>query len=324
MEVLITDEAGAPLEGATLHVSIWEIDDKDDFPNRDYVADAHGKMQVSLPVRLRILRIWPNKPGYVPEFLNFSEGTHDDGQLIPDKFHFKLARGTKLGGTVVDESGDPIAGVAVNVSVEVREPAWGKNPDPMISTWLTDSDFGEGSVMTDKEGRWSIDNAPGQVGAKDFEFRTKFMHPEFIRDTRWGELQGKQGVTTTQLRDASARIVLRRGIPVTGTVVDASDKPVRAGIVIWNERPYWADGTNETRLETSGLFKTIPLSPGKYPITVVAPGYRPERRIVTVDKSLEAQRFVLQPGKRLIMKVVDTPEPTTRGSIFGTGRRTMR
>jgi thiol-disulfide isomerase/thioredoxin len=76
--------------------------------------------------------------------------------------------------------------------------------------------------------------------------------------------------------------------------------------VIWNERPYWADGTNETRLETSGHFKTIPLSPGKYPITVVAQGYRPEQRIVTVDKSLEAQRFVLQPGKRLIMKVVDT------------------
>ena len=157
--------------------------------------------------------MWPAKSGFVPQFVNFPEGAHEDGRLIPDRYDFRLARGTTLSGTVLDEDGKPLPGVAVDVSVDVDEPTWGAKPKPMVSTWLTDDDFNGGSMITDKDGKWSLHEAPGPQGGKDYEFRLKFTHKDYISDSRWGELQKEQNITTAALRDGSAqrRARSRRG-----------------------------------------------------------------------------------------------------------------
>ncbi|MGE0378930.1 MAG: M56 family metallopeptidase, partial [Planctomycetaceae bacterium] len=307
MEVQITDEAGTPLAGANLHVSMWFVKGyKSDLPrNRDVQTDANGVVRFEIPRRLYILRLWPAKPGYVPEFLNFGQGTHDEGKGIPDHYKFQLAKGTELSGQVVDENGEPIKGVTVDVKVEVPEPAWGRKPDPMISTWLTDTDFTAGPVVTGEDGKWKINNAPAKGDREKFEFKLKLTHPTYVRDKEWGDVQNQQGVTTAMLRDGSARIVLSRGVPVIGTVVDAAGNPVTPGLVIWNDDPYLAEGVNETEIDAFGRFQTLPLSPGEYPVTVIAPGFRPVRRMVAVDKSMEELRFEMQPGRRLALRIVD-------------------
>lgn len=307
MEVLVTDEQDQPLAGSKVFMSVWS-DDRDvrkKYPSRDFTADEHGVAQFKLPRHIRILRLWPSQKGYVPLFLNFAEGTHEDGKLIPDRYHFKLARGTKLSGMIVDEQGAPIPGVKVDVRVDVHEPAWGEHPDPMISTRLTDSDFNEGAAVTDDHGRWSIDNAPAKSSDTDFEFALMMEHDDYVRDSAWGELQVAQGVTTPMLRDGSARIVLPRGVAVAGTVVDQHGAPVSKGLVIWNDDPYLAAGVNETQIDDAGRFKTIPLSPREYPITVAAPGFQPEQHKVRVEPGMMPLDFTLKPGHRLAMKIVD-------------------
>lgn len=307
MEVLVTDEQDTPLPGARVHLGLWPKDPsvRSRYPNRDFFADEQGVARIKLPRGINILRLWPHVAGYVPEFVNFAEGTHDEGKLIPDRYHFQLARGTTLSGTVVGESGAPIAGVKVDVRVELNEPAWGPQPDPIISTWLTDSDFQDGSAITDENGRWSIANAPASADARDFDFQLKLQHDDYVRDSHWGELQRAQGVTTAMLRDGSARIVLNRGVPITGTVVDESGVPVAKGLVIWDDDPYLAMGVNEAPIDESGKFQTIPLPPRKYPITVVAPGFQPDQQMVTVSQGLAPLEFKLKPGKRLAMRIVN-------------------
>ena len=114
MRIRVLDEKGKPLLNATVYKSVWEIDDKDKFPNKEYQTDEQGEVDIKLPKQIRILRLWPSKPGYVGQFLNFAKGTHRLGELIPDSYEFRLQPGNRLSGLVVDTNGDPIVDAKVS------------------------------------------------------------------------------------------------------------------------------------------------------------------------------------------------------------------
>jgi uncharacterized GH25 family protein/thiol-disulfide isomerase/thioredoxin len=302
MTIRVLNENGQPFSDVNLHVSIWEIADTNDYPNRDYTTNSDGEVAIAIPRRLRILRLWPSKPGYVPQFVNFAEGTHQEGRLIPDEYEFQLQPGHRLSGLVVDAAGNPIAGAKVQVRVEVPEPFWDADPEPMISTWLAED---EGAAVTDEDGRWEIANAPAPRDGSDYEFQLQVTHPEFAGDTRWGELQEQQGITTAELRAGKARLTLHRGIAITGIVTGPGGEPVTKGLVIWDDRPYWATGVNETQIDPLGRYETLRLAPGEYPVTVMAPGYAPEQRTIQVSQSLQDVDFQLKPGNPIKLKIVD-------------------
>ena len=306
MQVFIRDENGRPLEGARLHVGVWYTKDYQGARvPKDHQTNADGLVSLRIPRRLFILRMWASKSSHVPEFVNFAQGTHDEGIRIPDQFEFKLARGTELSGKIVDESGQPIAGAKVQVMVEVREPMWTVNPKPMISTWLTDEDFDQGPRVTDEQGIWKTGNAPAAIDGKDFDLRLMVTHPNYAGDTKWGELQSQQKVTTAMLRDGSAKIILKRGAPLVGKVVDPAGNPIKKGIVVWHDSPYHGPGNHEVEIEATGRFETDPLAPGEHPITIVAPGFCPQRQTVLVNQTTGEKRFELQPGNRLVLKIVN-------------------
>jgi hypothetical protein len=71
-------------------------------------------------------------------------------------------------------------------------------------------------------------------------------HRDYSSDYDWGAMQDEQGVTMEQLRNETAVIVMRRGIPVTGTVRDAEGKPVKQALVVWGDDPYQQEGKQET------------------------------------------------------------------------------
>ena len=309
MSILITDETGKPLADAKLYIGVWYVEGyAGEKAPKEYFTDSQGRIELTLPRRLQILRLWASKPGFVPLFVNFAEGKHEEGLLIPDEYKFKLEKGRQLSGRVVDDGGNPISGATVQVMADINEPAWGKSPKPMISTWLTDSDFNSPAPVTDSNGYWSITNAPAspEEGKKDFEFRLQVTHPEFAGDTRWGELQQKQGVTTEKLRSGDATLTLKRGLQISGSVVGPDGKPVSKGWVVWSDEPYFNDGVLEGEIKADGTFLTPPLHPGEYPITIVAPGFAAQRRMVQAGRDSDNLRFELKAGKRIEIKIVDS------------------
>lgn len=314
MAVRVLDETGRPIPEANVHVSVWELEPTDkQFPNRDFTTNDQGLAEIEIPRRLRILRIWPSKAGYVPQFLNFAQGTHEEGRLIPDAYEFKLQPGHRLSGLVVDVDGDPIANAKVQVKVEFEKPFWGVAPKPIVSTWLAN---GEDAAVTGQDGRWEITNAPAPTGNPGYQFRLQVTHPEFAGDTRWGELQAAQGITTEQLRAGTAKLHMDRGIAISGSITGPDGKPVTKGLVIWNDEPYRATGVNETQIDASGRYKTKRLAPGDYPLTVVAPDFAPDRRTVQVSQSLQDVDFQLEPGNSIRIKIVDpSGKPIPRASV---------
>jgi len=301
LTVTILDHNNRPLQGASIYVSDWELPGEKDFPNRNYTTDENGRTQVSLPRRLSILRMWPKKEGYVPQFIGFEEADHEQEPYIPESLEFRLQPGTELRGRIVDEQGQPIAGATVQVKVEVEETGDGLSP------WLTTEDVNSPTPTTDADGHWLIKNAPAvrDKAGDDFEFKLQVTHPEFAGDTSWGGLQRKQGITTPALRSGSAVMKLESGVAVEGLVTGPDGKPIAKGLVIWDDDPYFATGENETAIAPSGRYQTKHLAPGKYPITAVAPGFAPEQKIVEVTRDLAALNFQLEPGSPIQIQVVD-------------------
>ena len=305
LEVLITDEDGNPLPAATVQASYWCVEGGKAYPTRTFAVDESGLARVPRPRRLDILRLWPDAAKYVPQFLGFESGTHDEGAKIPGRLHFRLARGTIVGGRIVDEAGRPIAGARVEVSLSHSDRSTtGWNDEPKTSTWLTDE---TSAPVTDADGRWAIDNAPARPhdDRADHDFLLKVTCDGFASDTTWGEHQRAQGITTKMLRDGEATIKFERGVVIEGTVVDAAGNPVSRGLVIWNDDPYLAQGVNEVEIDRDGRFKTLPLSPGEYPITVAAPGYAPDRLMVRAAPGMQPLRLEVMSGKKLTIQIVD-------------------
>lgn len=309
MLVRVVDRSGNPLPDARIHVSIWEMRGaKRKYPNKDYTTDKEGLVKVARPERLQIMRMWPAKEGYVPQFINFARGSHEEGRLIPDEYEFRLQKGHRLSGRVVDDFGKPISNAKVQVKVDVDERSWGTQSSPIISTWLTDRDFNSPPPVTDSEGRWSIPNAPAppEGGKKDYQFHLQVTHPDYAGDTRWGELQQQQNITTQDLRSGDATLILRQGLTFSGRITDPDGEPVTKGLVIWNADPYTADGVNETQIDDSGHYESKRLAAGEYPITVLAPGFSPWQKTVDLSQGLGDLDIQLEPGHSLQIEFVDT------------------
>ncbi len=317
MRVRIVDADGEPINDASVFVNIIDLDRSDKFPNKSYQSNPQGEVDFRLPSKVGLLRIWPSKPGYVPQFLNFGDANQNVIKGIPGSYTFFMQRGVRLGGTVVDENNQPIAGASVQVKVEVSQPLEASKPEPIISTWLAS---GDDAVITDQEGRWEILNAPAKREGRDFEFRLQVTHPEFAGDTFWGELQLQQGVTTKQLRSKTAKIKLGPGLRIHGKITGPSGELVTDGLVVWDDRPYWAVGTNEVAIDESGNYKSLPLGPGEYPVTVLAPGFAPQQFKFQLDASSKSLDFQLKLGHPITLEIVDQAGEPVPDAYVGIGQ----
>lgn len=303
IEVRVTNEQGEPLAEASVRTSVWLPKGRRGPPNREYVTNQQGVATIEVPRRLRILRVWTRTPHHVPAFWGFEEDRHDEGRGIPDRLDFRLAAGTRLSGTVVDENGAPVAGVRVEVMLLLKSAAQDEAPRQSVDAWLADGDSLGVVPITDAEGHWELDNAPRQEGDQDHHFQLRLTHDDHVWEPRFGELQRRQGLASSALRDGSAKLVLQRGARIRGSVVGPNGEPVERGLVIWSDRRFRRAGEQETRIEAGGHFETATLPLGEHELTIVAPGYAPQRWRASADPIGADTRIVLARGERLELRL---------------------
>ncbi len=291
--VRVVDSNGKPVAGVTVHRSVWT--DEKFKANADFITNVDGAATVSLPHTIDILRLWASKETYVPLFVNWEPGQGAQ-TTIPNQFTFTLSKGTQIGGFVVNEAGEPLEGARVEVMVDSGNDRTGH---VMVSTWLAD---GSDARITDHRGFWSLDNVPA---GSDEGLRIKVSHPGYINDKNWGTLQKAQGVIEAQLRQQTAKIVMSRGIVVSGAITDPKGMPIPNAVVVWGEDPYRDEGSQEVHTDARGIYQFPPLPAGPLTVTVIAPGWSPEMREIVVAPALSPQDFKLQPGKPIRIQFVD-------------------
>jgi RNA polymerase sigma factor (sigma-70 family) len=309
LRVVVLDPAGKPLEGAKVHSSIW-THEPNFKANHDYLTDAEGVAKIELPKSYYILRIWASKKTYVSMFSHWEQADLASGVKVPAEYKIWLETPTSIGGRILDEQDTPIVGAKVQVAVEKSSGPVKGDGRIGYDTWVAE---GNDAVLSDANGRWHLDNVPNQ---RDTEFRLLVIHDDFISDTAWRGLQKLAGTTSAQLFDKTSVIRMKKGVRVAGQVTDPQGKPIKGAIVVRGNDPYFSSTVDEFLTDADGKFLLPAMQPAEMAVTVVAPGFAPQLRHVTLKDGLPAQDFQMQPGKPIRLKFVDASgKPMTRVGV---------
>lgn len=298
MRIRVVDKLGQPIAKARIHASVW-TKEKDFKKNRYYTADEQGQATIDLPATLEIVRVWASAKGYAPMFAQLWPQAPIDAHPLPEEFTYEMKQGTTMGGIVKDDQGQPIRGVRVEVRYASGAVGGDTRPPAGYNMHLA---YGITSKITDAGGRWRLDNVPP---GDDVKVRVKLSHREYINDSGWGGLQTEQRVSSAQLRDQSATIVMHSGVVVSGKLTDPDGNPVKDAVVIWGDRPYRQTGRQEVHSDKDGVYRFEPLPSGPMRITVVAQGWMPRMREIEIKPDLKPVDFRLNRGKTLRVKFVD-------------------
>jgi protocatechuate 3,4-dioxygenase beta subunit/thiol-disulfide isomerase/thioredoxin len=313
MRVVVLDPQGKPLAGANVHSGIW-TNEKGFKANHDYTTDAAGVAVVELPKTYYILRLWAAKKPFVAMFAGWEQNELASGRGVPAEYRMRLESAATAGGRVVDEQGKPITGA--KVEVRLAGDATPVHGDGRVR-YEGSLAYGSDAATTDAEGRWHIDNVPNSPRVK---LSLLVSHPDYVPDEVWERGQKAAAVTTAMLLKGTATLTLKGGVIVRGRVTDPAGGPVKDAIVVRGDDPYFASTPSKFPTDADGQFRLPALAPGETTLTVIARGWAPQLRKVTLRAGLPPQDFHMVPGKPIRLRVVDAAgKPVPRAYVSLTG-----
>lgn len=225
--------------------------------------------------------------------------------VIPAAYTLKLGEGITLGGTVVDETGQPVADAKLNF---YRFWSGGDSPNQIGEQ----PDFRTKTVATDAAGHWQLRGLPKEL-LENIGFNAK--HPDFV-ETNLNFRNSSADVS--KLRAGTHVLVLKRGHIVTGFVLDESDNPIKDARVRVGRIHY--PGTQETKTDAKGAFSVRNVVSGLQSFSVQATNFKPVVTNITVKPGIEAIVFRLGTGlnlRGLVKNETGEPLPGVRISVEG-------
>ncbi len=307
VRVIVLDSSGTPIEGAAISRSVW-TEQKDFKANEEYATTADGVAEVALPQTMRILRLWVRKDGFAGLFANWSAPATN---ALPQELRVVMEKGTTVSGIVVDSNGQPIT--AARIDAQLDEGGEQTNSETPFR-YIDDLDQNGEAVRSDEQGRWSLANVPP---GDDLKLLLRVRHPDYIQDEYYGKLAAASGVTTKQLREGTARIVMPRGEVVRGQIADEAGQPIPQAKVAWSRESKWM-ASNYTTADDQGKFQLPPMTNGKLFLAVAAKDKKPQFEQIDVTPAMPPVQIALEPGRELRLKIVDAqgqPIPEVRALI---------
>jgi len=288
-----------PLSDVTLTVRVSAENYKKQ-ESWDYKTDSQGSCRIKLPdYQIETLRLYPLKEGFVPLFIMW-RGIPTPPEL-PKIFTIAIEPSTTIGGVVREEQGEPIEGVAVGVYYRIDDPDAAENVNVEVLIFNTI----ETDIKTDKAGRWTFNKMPSEIDKN--ELRIFLTHPGYISDNLRPShipLPITRQPSIESLRDLSAVMVMKAGLEVAGKVTDKRGNPI-AGAKIYDTEGYWWRSTKPfAETDAQGQFQAN-TKPGAATLTVQAPGYAPDLKVVTIIAGMPPVEIRLEPGRIIEGKVTD-------------------
>ncbi len=273
------------------------------------VTDESGNCSFPLPLPGAgrfFYRIALTRPGYVPEYITWSQSQNDSIQDIPPQFTARMDRGVTIGGIVKNENGEPISGARVIFSG--LQPA---NASQRERTAIAPNYHSE---RTDAEGRWQNSEVP-----KDFRGLTfSVIHPDYVPAVFACEGGDVSDSAIAQRKESdflagTAVMQLTHGIELLGVVVDSSGKPVAQGTITRNHQ--WRDPAAALTTGEDGRFKITNLRPGDLILTFQASGLAAQTRQLTLSNGTPELKIEMKPGNVFQGQVVDESGKPIAGAL---------
>ncbi len=288
-------ETGLGIAGASVHTRFWhdaQIDRRDDF-----ATDFEGRCEIPLPdAELGRVDVGVLAAGYVQKFVSWYAFR---GDPIPSEYVLSLERGVSIGGWVRDEAGNPVAGAEISFQFAGVGDSDSREPQRERLGFLDDLV----AAKSDASGRWSCAIVPPKYG--DFSLKVKhaaFTVVGYNTDADDHNYVNAQRLRMGDLWAGNAVLVLKRGLSLSGVVVDDQQNPVPGAAVELGFFSGAPQPSAKTSVDGSFLFHNV--QAGEIPITATAEGFTPTRLEVHVAPETPPVNIQLNRGAVLRLRVV--------------------
>lgn len=305
MWIYAVDENDDPIAGVNIHVYL-SMEDSSQNTRNDYTTDDSGLCKFEIDRdQVSYLSLLASKAGFVTLHKPFR--SNEKAEAIPEEFVFVIPAGTKIGGIVLNQEDEPVVGATVYVHAPVD------GQDGLANMRIHDVPF-----TTDEAGKWVCDIMPAKIE----QLGIKLAHPDYGDDTNYKWLRSTLP-PMEKLRDLTAVLRMKRGIDVTGYVVDQYGVSIE-GVSITQGDDRFIDSP-EVTTDENGYFVFVNAEVGSMNLTVQAQGFAPQLREVNVSDNLEPLEIVLEPGYTIFGRVVDLDgKPVSDAWVCAEGWRKLR
>lgn len=258
-----------------------------------FKADGKGRLVIELPDKPKRFNVAIHEPGYGPYWAAWDSSERP--QPMPSRFTAELDAGWTVGGVIVNSEGVPIQGAAVHPNVKYK-----KRPGDLEELHIGTK------ITTDASGRWRFASVPVSMN----DVFVEISHPEYEPNRR-SLTRSEFGLEAGD--DPKAKITLQQGLDVIGSVSDDSGRPI-AGAVLRTE---FVNDLRRATTDPDGRYRLVGCESRMARIVVSAPGKAVDCRDVHIEPDMEPVDFVMKPGGRIRVRVLDHQgHPIPRARIF--------
>lgn len=311
--VRAVDSENRPVPGVTVQFTVLYTDKAGKIKLRQDKLTADDKGMVTLPLDGNdlSLSLWAWKSSYATVYAEWDQKEIEQIAVSsPAEFTLHMLPVVSAGGRIVDEDGRPVAGVKVEVVLSDSKPDFEVDPRLLYSAYLA---YGKGAVTTDAEGRWQISCMP-KFSRSDL--RLALSHPDFILLNAQHRVDQRVTLPRHKALRGEALVIMKPGNVVTGRVTDDEGKPINNAWIIVGDDPPGINRPSRFPTDADGRFRLHALPTAHTMLTVVAPGFAPQKHQVKVSPELKPLHFRLHKGEPLRVTVVnENNEPIPNASV---------
>ena len=248
---------------------------------------------------------------YAPRVVEFMQSGDEPPPATPGDYTVRLVHGRVIGGTLRDASGQPLAGVKVEIkgSSDPRPPDGEKWPSIREYPFY-DTVFNPGAT-TDAQGRWTC----AQFAADTEDLQLTFERADHsIARFRTPLPSWKSAVGGGELIDMGAArrgdlvCVFPPGVDVHGVVVDDAGHPLKGIEVTETDRRHHRGPVSVSRTEADGRFLLPRRDPHQVLLKLNGPGLASRAQVVTISPGMPELSLAMHPVAPLRVRTVDADQ----------------
>lgn len=295
VEILVVDPNDEPVPYAEVELrakfrpdATWVLNgthEKQRNPGSSvYKADADGRLVLLIPTKANPY-FYIEMNGYRPYYAPWESSDP------PRSFTMKLDAARAIGGTVVDEAGNPIVGATISPGVTFK--SYGD---------IERSLYVGREMKTNDKGRWFY----GQVPLNLENLNISIQHPSY---KNLSTLISVEGFSMKNGLQPSAKVVMEKGLAMRGRITDSNGQPIENAVLRTRSK--------NVQTDVDGRYELPGCEVGKFRIVIDSPGQAMRIEDVDFNDSTKSHDFTMQPGNKLRIRVVDeNDKPVPKAWVY--------